>query len=175
MERLKISILRQAKNMSKRKPIKRKIPLKQQLIGDRTLTLEERLKDSETFPEGPMNLVKNSEEKMSDILLSFATPLLNGTESIEEADRLIGFAMAVWNISMTPKVDRAAAIPAIAGVFCSDTGKGIEGTLSLLRTLLQRKDDYFSHVKKYIIDYEISLKNGEPSLKVIWAPLIPEA
>lgn len=160
--------------MSKHKPVKRKIPLKQQLIGDRTLTLEERLKDSEAFPKGPMKLVKSSEEKMSDILLSFADPLLNGTESIEELDRLIGFAMAVWNISMTPKVDRAVAIPALAGLFCSDTGKGIAGTLSLTHTLLQRKDDYFSHVKKYIIDYETSLKNGEPSLKVIWAPLVPK-
>ena len=142
--------------MSKRNPVKRKIPLKQKLIGDRTLTLEERLKDSEMFPKGPMKLVESSEEKMSEILLSFADPLLNGTESIEESDRLIGLAMAVWNISMTPNVDRAVAIPALAGLFLSDTGKGITDTLSLIRTLLQRKEDYFSHVKKYIIDYEIT-------------------
>ena len=166
----KISTLRQTKNMSKRKPVKRKKPLKQLLIGDRTLTLEEWLKESGMFPKGPPKLVESIEEKMSDILLAFASPLLTGTENIPELDRIVGFAMAVWNISMNQKMDRAVAIPAIAGIFLPDTGKGITDTLSLIRTLLQRKNDYFSHVKKYIIDYEISLKNGEPSLKVIWAP-----
>lgn len=110
---------------------------------------------------------------MSDIFLPFAGLLLNGTKSIEEAGCLISTAIAIWNISMAPKVDRAVAIHVLAGLFCNDTDKEIASALSLVHISLQRKDDYFSRAKKYIIDYEIS-KKMKAFFIVICAHLVPK-
>ena len=71
----------------------RKIPLKQKLIGDRNLTLQERLENSGLFPKGKMNIIQSPGEKMSEVLLDFADPLLNGNEDISELDRKIGFLL----------------------------------------------------------------------------------
>ena len=152
--------------MGKRKNT-RKIPLKQKLIGDRNLTLQERLENSGLFSEGKTKIIQSPGEKMSEVLLDFAEPLLNGNEDISELDRKIGFAMYVWNMSVLTPEDVQDVIPCVAGLFCSDTGQGIAGTLSLIKMLLKRKEEHFSHIKKLIIDYEINQKNGEPSLKVI--------
>ena len=155
--------------MGKRKH-SRKIPLKQKLIGDRNLTLQERLESSGLFPKGEINMIQSPGVKMSEVLLDFADPILNGNENISELDRRIGFAMYVWNMSVLTPEDVQDVIPCVAGLFCSDTGQGIDGTLSLIKMLLKRKEEHFSHIKKLIVDYEINQKNGEPSLKVISTP-----
>ena len=146
------------------------IPLKQKFIGDRNLSLQERLENNEFLPKGHMTIVQSPGEKMSEVLLSFANPLLKGDEDDSELDRIIGFVMIVWNLTVLSPEERKNAIPGVAGLFSSDTGQGIAGTLSLIDTLLKRKEKYFSHIKKLIVDYEISQKQGQPSLKVISAP-----
>jgi len=146
------------------------ISLKQKFIGDRNLTLQERLENNEFLSKGQMTIIQSPGEKMSEVLLSFANPLLKGDEDDSELDRIIGFVMMVWNLTVLSPEERKNAIPGVAGLFYSDTGQGIAGTLSLIDTLLKRKEKYFPHIKKLIVDYEISQKKGQPSLKVISAP-----
>ena len=146
------------------------IPLKQKFIGDRNLTLQERLENNEFLPKRQITIVQNPGEKMSEVLLSFAKPILNGDEDNSKLDRIMGFVMMVWNLAVLSPEKREDVILGIAELFSFDTGQGIDGTLSLIDILLKRKEKYFPHIKKLIVDYEISQKQGQPSLKIISAP-----
>jgi hypothetical protein len=41
----------------------------------------------------------------------------------------------------------------------------------VIENFIQKREEKYWHVKKLIVDYEISIKNGQPSLKVISAPM----
>lgn len=145
--------------------------LKQQFLGDRSRPLEERLKNNE-FLRKDVVIIESPEEKMSDVLLKFGSSLINGNESVQELDRIVGFLMMIWNIaSVLTKGERKNAIRGLAGLYLNDFKGSLVKTESVIENFIQKREEKYWHVKKLIVDYEISIKNGQPSLKVISAPM----
>jgi len=143
----------------------------QKFLGDRSLSLDERLKNSELLRKDVI-IINSPEEKMSDVLLKFGSGYIKGHESVEELDIIVGFLMMVWNIaSVSIKDERKNAIRGLAGLYLNVFEKSLVNTELMIENLIKKREEKYSYIKKLIVDYEISIKNGKPSLKVISAPM----
>jgi hypothetical protein len=145
--------------------------LKQKFLGDRSMPLGERLKNSEFLRDDAI-IIESPEEKMSDVLLKFGSELIKGNESVQELDKTVGFLMMTWNIAAVSTMDeRKNTVRGLAGLYLNDFGKSLVKIESLIETLIKKREKEYSNIKKLIVDYEIGIKNGQPSLKVISAPV----
>ncbi len=148
---------------------------KQKFLGDRNLPLEERLQYNQFFNKN-VTVIQNNEEKMSDVLLKFGSALIKGNENVQELDKIVGFLMMTWNISsISPLDERKNAIRSLVALYLNDFGKGLVGTETIIESLFKKREKEFSHIKKLIVDYDINFKNGQPSLKVISAPMTKDS
>jgi len=105
----------------------------------------------------PEVIWRSSPEKMSDVLLDFAEPLLDRVEGPAATEDAIGLAVLAWN---------AAFFPAPLQVeFIEDTVASLVGTLleedaeffrGILAALVLRKMTEFADVRRFIFDFEVT-------------------
>lgn len=138
---------KQARRLArKRKAQKRNLPSSQQDLSKR-VQLFEYFKDTKIVPN------TGEAEKMSDVILRFATPLQDEYGIVPP--NMIRFAILVWNASVLPKKDQAEIIKDIARVLPNPDEEMKEITESIIIMLLERKEKYFSDNKRFIVDYNI--------------------
>lgn len=91
-------------------------------------------------------------EKMSEVLLEFAEPILDRSASIDAIRSALYFAMTIWNYSLLPAEKRS---------------KGLLGGLtkdawlkSAAQVLLERKAQLFADNRRMLYDLEV-FKEGD--------------
>lgn len=150
--------------MSKHKRKKNKILPKHRLPRITDSSLEEKVIESGLFPSDEIGFVHGLEEKMSDVLVDFAQPILHGIEGdFKATEKAISFAAAVWNLSLLPKGEQGKGLHDILKIIGDNEGNNGE---NLVKILLDRKEKYFPKNKRFIINYEFGMKNGQPWLNV---------
>lgn len=153
--------------MGNRKRKKNKIPPKYRLPRVTSTSLEEKIVESGLFGEEKVKVVRGLEEKMSDVLLDFAQPILHGIEGdLKATERAISFAAAVWNLSLPPKGLETKALQDILGIIGGDCQDMRNEGENIVRMLLDRKAKLYPRNKRYIINYEFGMRNGQPWLNV---------
>ena len=119
--------------------------------------------DVSTVLEGEKIIVKNKGlEKMSDLILDFAKPLLDICDDNETIKKAISIAIIVWNISLLPEKHHEKAIKKIS-LDLSPHGDAtdVATIMSYVDMLMKRKKEYFPNNNRAIINYHISdLKEG---------------
>lgn len=152
--------------MSKHKRKKNKIPPRCRLPRVTSTSLEEKIAESGLFGEENVSVIHGLKEKMSDIILEFAEPLLKEAgDDLKAMDSAISFAVTVWNMSLLPKDMETKAFQDILGIIGDCRDMRNEGE-NIVKILLDRKAKLYPGNKRYIINYEFGMRNGKPWLNV---------
>jgi len=157
--------------MSKHKRKRNKILPKNRVPRVTSSSLEDKIKESGLFGEKEVTLVKSMGEKMSEVLFDFAEPLLDEVDDDHHAmDKAISFAAAVWNLSLMSKSDQKKGVNDILEIIRKDDPEMLSVGHGIIEMLLDRKKKYFPNNKRFIISYELGLRNGQPWLNVASTP-----
>lgn len=148
--------------MGKRKRRKKALPKNMRNIT--SSSLEDKIKKSSLFRGKNFTLVKGTDEKMSAVLLDFAEPLLDKLEDYPTIEKAISFAAVIWNLSLLPKSEQKKGLEDILKMFDDPEMRKIGKDIAIM--LLDRKEKCFPNNKRFIINYEFGMKNGEPWLNV---------
>jgi len=91
--------------------------------------------------------------KMSEVILEFAEPLLNGIDD-ESLQPAIGFAIACWNISFLPETEQHKMLNEAIDELSRDQLVTLE-LERMAQLLLERKRTLFAHERRMAVNYEI--------------------
>ena len=152
--------------MSKKKSKKKKIMPKHRISNPLATSFADKVRNSEILDNKDVVLVGQVGEKMSEVILDFAEPLLENVEGNEGTEKTMCMAILVWNISLMPKDEQKNAIEDILNNLCKDELGLRKDMEDVINMLIERKKKYFSKNKRFIINYEIGTKNGKPWLNV---------
>jgi hypothetical protein len=110
-------------------------------------------------------------EKMSDVILRFAEPLKDAYGSMTE--KVIFFAILVWNASLLPHNAQVDAIKAIVEKLAETDRELQVHCLAYITILLDRKQKMFAENRRFILDYHVSESSGHLHLDVV-STLVPD-
>lgn len=96
-------------------------------------------------------------EKMSDVILRFAAPLLNEAFDDSSYKFALEFCMVVWNLSLFPSFEQAQRrLDLIRELRESIPSENDPEVGAIIDMLLHRKRAYFSRYRRIIVDYTLS-------------------
>lgn len=93
-------------------------------------------------------------EKMSDVILRFAEPLLHGPAGANK--NAIRLAIALWNASLLPTAEQSDALNALIDMLPEDDQAARRELAAVCDMLLTRKRRYFAANTRVILDYQIT-------------------
>jgi hypothetical protein len=103
--------------------------------------------------------------KMSEVLLDFISPYRRGDESPRELQALLSFALAAWNLALLPQEERQEVLQKVVN---EAGGKGIGNCPEIVGELIARKEESFAGIKRFIVDFELTMTGNEPHLSVMY-------
>jgi hypothetical protein len=118
--------------------------------------------------KGRQIVFQSNEEKMSEVLLEFIEPFEDLTTTSEAYRKLIALAVIAWNAALLKGADRQNLIVESTKTILAMAGEEWRQDLNnILAMLVERKERYFAHNKRFIIDYRLSETKKSYHLSVI--------
>jgi len=116
------------------------------------------------------------EGKISDIVVSFAEPLLDAfVESDEDQVEVLTFACLLWNLVFIRERDRKLYANTETQVMTLLSGTpyflGPAQALNLLTAMMKRWEEDFSWCRRMIVDKQIAIEKNRVHLSIISAPV----
>ena len=151
---------KKARRLAKKRKLQRRTqPSGQQALLKRVRS-SERLKDSK--------VIVNDEniEKMSDVILRFAEPILHDVHDVADQNA-IRFAIGVWNASLLPEPEQSEALSTIIEMIPAHDPAARRELSAAISMLLARKRRYFASNTRVILDYQITQSGGRLHLDVV--------
>jgi hypothetical protein len=103
-------------------------------------------------------------EKMSEVLLHFADPILDRSAPLEEIRSTLFFAMTIWNYSLLPAEARPEPKGLLREVMSDPWSR------SVAQRLLERKAQLFSDNQRMFYDLEVYQRGDELKVNVVSVP-----
>ncbi|MBI2927091.1 MAG: hypothetical protein HYY24_15455 [Verrucomicrobia bacterium] len=120
------------------------------------------------FGDQPVEIVQHrpGEQKMSEVLVDFAQPMLDLARSEEDVQKALSVATIAWNLALLPPQEREeesatgplARLPAEAQ--------------TIVWEMVERKLLHFNKVNRMIMDFDASGEAGKLTLNVV-STLLP--
>lgn len=107
-----------------------------------------------------------TELKMSEVLIDFMSPYLDEVETLHQYKSLVGIAAFAWNAAMMSSEMHAEVLQKITQTVSRSARAGIE---TLFMELLERKQRHFSHIERFIINYQVTDLGDDWHLSVAFA------
>jgi hypothetical protein len=121
-------------------------------------------------PNDRVLTIKNSKEKMSDILMEFAEPLLKDCDNDQEIEKAISMAVVSWNVALMPKTEQVDARKKILDTLDPGDSAGRQAVMEIVDYLIYRKQTVYASNQRLIVNYKISKPDGEIRLIVASTP-----
>jgi hypothetical protein len=129
--------------------------------------LLERVSKSEFLEDTELVISPSGHEKMSEVLIDFASPLIEVFPGREDAHLTFSLATLAWNASLLPKRERKRLVGEIASELFPSDREGSETTKSFVNWMIKRKEQYFRDNKRFILDFQISGSGDDVRLSVV--------
>ena len=126
---------------------------------------------NEFFSGKEIKINDNPTEKMSEIILDFAEPLLDECETDKERERMMPICIMIWNICLMPRELRKEEIKRMLDIIAGDDNDTYMFWSGLIKSQMFRKEMYFSHIRRLICDYKIDKKGNELKLSIVSSPI----
>lgn len=107
-----------------------------------------------------------TELKMSEVLVDFMSPYLDEIETLHQYESLVGIAAFAWNAALMPPELHAETLQRITQTVPKSVRAGIK---TLFMELLERKQRHFAHIKRFIVNYQITDLGDDWHLSVAFA------
>ncbi len=119
--------------------------------NDEKIEIENRSDNEKTIPV--------EKECISNTLLDYAAPFLEGCEAFNDKKRELMIAIVTWNLSLLPKDDRDSIIQKLIKDLNLDKNSMNKGDLmAQIDELLKRKQQDFLDDRRVIVKYEIEIE-----------------
>jgi hypothetical protein len=115
------------------------------------------------FVETPKNLAK-----MSEVLMEYIEPFLEGTETYEECSNLLEIAVMSWNMALVSEEKGQELLKKIFPGNSSDPEE-IEDEKEvqrIVKKLIKRKLKFFAEEKRFITDFKLTENSGRFHISV---------
>ena len=158
-----------ARNQKNKRAQKQRKRRKQRLTNPRVAELLCRVKQQEFFQGRDILIEPDGVEKMSAVILDFASPYLVKSTSDEMSRNIITFAILAWNLAIYKERGMDEAFQRIHDEVLSSYSeeKGRQQFHNFLAQFLQRKQEYFAEHKSFILEYDISFPSDNIHLDVV--------
>lgn len=117
-------------------------------------------------------------EKMSDVLQSYAEPLLDAANNYEQISNAIGIAAVVWNASLAPTEEEAKEKVQSFLEMDHTESSGLsfkDNDFAEIFTLMfDRKQRFFQNNRRMIVDYDVT-DLGEGDIHINVASTMPDS
>ena len=115
------------------------------------------------FVETPKNLAK-----MSEVLMEYIEPFLEGTETYQECSSLLEIAVMSWNMALVSEEERQELLKELFSKHPSDPEE-IEDEKEvqrIVKKLIKRKLKFFAEEKRFITDFKLTQNSGRFHISV---------
>jgi hypothetical protein len=109
----------------------------------------------------------SNQEKMSEILLDYADPLLETTDDEDNYRSALYFAIMGWNLALMPDNKRTEMLDDLVKKLEQDGGTSPSETRSMLEWLINRKRKLFPNTNRFIADFQITGTGNNERLIVL--------
>ena len=92
-------------------------------------------------------------QKMSEVILDFAEPLLRDAPDLESEKTAIAFAIICWNIAILKETGDEKVVEETLGAAGDEAGKELR---RFAKEMMERKQSFFADNKKLILDYQFT-------------------
>jgi hypothetical protein len=150
-----------------RRARKRKAQRARQPSGQQILL--KRAQQSDYLKDAQIVVNPGDMEKMSDVILQFAEPLIQGPAGVISKNA-IRLAIAVWNASLLPKAEQLETLKVLVDMLPEDDQDARRELAAAFDMLLARKRRYFAKNTRVILDYQITESADMVHLDVISTP-----
>jgi hypothetical protein len=110
-------------------------------------------------------------EKMSEVILEFAAPLIETLPDDSSGDvgfeNAVAIAIMIWNASLMPEQKRQKTIEEIMNALPHSDTEEIATVDKMIKMLLKRKKKHFAQNRRFIVDYEVSTSKNERNVFVV--------
>lgn len=116
--------------------------------------------------------------KMSEVILKLAEPLLKKFGDDDKRTKtIISLTILEWNRLMLPEDEREKFQDDMFDTLLptADDAEMVESVLYVNELIAKRQKKYFPDLRKFIVDYELILSDGEITLNVSSAPVKPNS
>jgi len=118
------------------------------------------------LPKDVVITTNTQKEKMSEVLLEFAKPLTDECENDKAFYNALQICIIAWNSSFLSPEERTKLIDESFNKYINDNDER-EIAKEILSKMLERKQKKFPNIKRMILDFQISYKDGQQHLNVI--------
>jgi hypothetical protein len=107
--------------------------------------------------ERKLQVAPPQKEKMSDIIIEFAQPLLDAATGPEMQKKAISVAIIAWNLALVPEESQLDQIHKIMKTVnpSNNSDHSLDEGIEIFKNLIARKKSFFPEVHRMIIDYEL--------------------
>jgi hypothetical protein len=112
--------------------------------------------------------------KMSEVILKLAEPLLKKYGDIDKQIKtIISLTIAEWNRLMLPEDERGKFQDEMFDTLLPSGGEAdtVGSILYINELIAKRQKKYFPDLKKFIVDYELIVSDGNITLNISSAPV----
>ena len=109
-------------------------------------------------------------EKMSEVIVEYARPLMEAAQTVEEQNKAITMAIICWNISIIDIEERDLRITETF----AEAGETLDpATKEVIEFMLNRKDDLFRDNKRIVEDWIVKDRGSQLWFEVATRPFEP--
>jgi len=102
--------------------------------------------------------------KMSEVLIKYLEPYTEGLEGEEQWNQLLRFGIIAWNAALLPPNDLKESLPRIIEALPVAERTQLVG---LLDQMVQRKQRFYAHDTRFILDFDFTMRKDGPFLSVV--------
>ena len=122
------------------------------------------VRESSGLEDARFRVATEGEQKMSDIIMDFVDPYLDGDEGSEYLDKAIGIATIAWNAALVPEGERRLMLDSALRELPSADAVPLA---IVLDRMIQRKQERFQANKRTIIRHHIAETEDGLHLSVV--------
>ena len=137
--------------MSKRKKPKAKPKSKRARLEG----LAKQMSENELLENHVVVYEPAGEVKMSAALGTLIEPYMDMAETAEAYDRLVALGVIAWNAALQPEAKRRKMLNKIIDQVIKEPADN-SFAKTFIQELIARKEALFPHIKRYIVDYQIT-------------------
>jgi len=119
--------------------------------------LYDKVKKSKIMSPSKIVVEPQGVEKMSEVIIDVAKPLLDVCENVEAEKKAISIAIIVWNICLLPESEQDEAIQKLCDDLApSRDASDIATFMFYINKIMERKKKHYSHIIRAVVNYHIS-------------------
>lgn len=105
--------------------------------------------------------------KMSEVLMEFIGPLAEVDKSDENRRKSLAIGVIAWNLALAPETKRKKLLEETLVDLFKLNKSSKEEMQTVFKFLIDRKERYFAHINRFIVEYNVTGSGDSLHLSVI--------